>query len=188
MAKIWKIFEPLSYLRIKNSHLKQFSFYIPAFLTIIFIAMYLLLPIKLNIFNENGLIKSISNFLSLLIGFYIASLAAIATFQNENLDKKIQGEKAILEHIRGGQELSEELTRRRFLCLLFGYCSLASIFLFLLGIFSQLLQDNLREIIPNIYHSFFIVLFLVVYIFVFFNLIVTTLLGLNYLTDRIHRS
>lgn len=184
----YKIFVPLSYLRIKNSQLIPYKLTIPLTLTSLFLLSYIKSPIGLNIFGENGLIDSINGLLGLLIGFYIASLAAVATFQNENLDKEIQGEKALLENIRGGSKYFEELTRRRFLCLLFGYCSFISIFLFLLGVFIKLFSDVFVLIIYSEYHFFLVILFLALYMFVFFNLIVTTLLGLYYLTDRIHRS
>jgi hypothetical protein len=187
MLRRFNIFDSLLYLRIKNSYLKLFSFYIPLFLSIVFIIIYFTFPIKLNIFGDKGLVDSINGFLSILAGFFVASLAAVATFQNENLDKEIQGEKAILEYRRGRKSMVEELTRRRFLCLLFGYCSLISFLLSIVGIFARLFKDNLKFFVDIYFHPVFVAIFLFFYIFFFSNLMITTFLGLNYLTDRIHR-
>ncbi len=187
MLQKLKIFEPLSYLRIKNYQIKWFSFYIPLFSTAFFLAVYFFLPSRLNIFGNDGLIASISQLLSVLVGFYIASLAAVATFAQENLDKTIKGEKTTLKQVRKGKIFNEELTRRRFLCLLFGYCSWISIHLFILGTFSKLIENDIQLLIKPEYHELIIIIFLSIYMFFFFNLMITTLLGLNYLTDRIHR-
>ena len=187
MLRRLKIFEPLSYLRIKNSQIKLFSFYIPLILTAFFLAAYHFLPLKLNVFGNDGLIASISQLLSVLVGFYIASLAAVATFPNENLDQSIKGESATLKNLRGGKKNNENLTRRRFLCLLFGYCSWLSMYLFIFGTLSKLIENNIQMIVKPEYHELLIMAFLCIYIFSFINLMVTTLLGLSYLTERIHR-
>jgi hypothetical protein len=182
-----KMFEPINYLRIRNSHLLWYSYLIPISLSVIFSFLFLFLPKDLNVFGDKGLVDSINGLLSILAGFYIASLAAVATFQNSNLDKFIQGEQAMLRGKRSGKEFMEELTRRRFLCLLFGYCSLLSIFLFIIGIFSRLFKENLKFFIAIQLYKPLIAFFILIYMFLFFNLVVTTLIGLNYLTDRIHR-
>jgi hypothetical protein len=187
MFKRFNMFDSLLYLKIENSYLRTFSFYVPIILTFVFIVAYLSFPIKLNIFGDKGLVDSVNSFLSILTGFFVASLAAVATFQNENLDKQIQGKKATLEYVRGRKSIVEELTRRRFLCLLFGYCSLISFLLSVFGIFSRLFKDNVKLVIGTNFHSVTVVIFLAIYIFFFFNLMITTFLGLNYLTDRIHR-
>lgn len=188
MLQRLKIFEPLSYLRIQNSQIKWFSFYIPLGLTTLFLTVYYSLPSRLNVFENDGLIASISQLLSVLVGFYIASLAAVATFTKENLDKTIKGEATTLKQVRGGKIVKEELTRRRFICLLFGYCSWISIHLFIIGTFSRLIKNDVKLLIKTEFlHELILGIFLFIYIFFFFNLMITTLLGLNYLTDRIHR-
>lgn len=183
-----KLLEPLRYLTISNSRIKWFSFYIPGLITFIFILVYSMVPLKINIFSDKGLLDLIYTYLSVLTGFYIASLSAIATFSNGNLDRLIQGESAKITSFRGGQKRVEELTRRQFLCLLFGYCSMTSIFLLFLSMFARLLEENVKILFLASFHQLIITIFLVFYMFFFFNLIITTLLGLNYLTERMHRS
>lgn len=182
-----KLFEPLRYLSIKNSRIRWFSFYIPGCITVIFVSVYHIFAVKINIFSDKGLLDLIYGYLSVLAGFYIASLAAIATFQNRNLDTVLQGEPVKLTSYRGGQKVVEELTRRQFLCFLFGYCSLMSIFLLFASIFSRVFEENIKLLIPPDLHQVIVTIFLCIYMFFFFNLFITTMLGLNYLTERMHR-
>jgi hypothetical protein len=65
------------------------------------------------------MIQDYSNLLYVLPGFYIAALAAIATFNAPTMDVPLDGQNTELcsqeENIQ-----TRKLTRRRFLCLLFG--------------------------------------------------------------------
>ena len=72
-----KIFTPLLYLRLENKFLNLYTWKIPLFFSILIVMGIIFLPIKVNIFNLNGVIESINQLLSILVGFYIGSLAAI---------------------------------------------------------------------------------------------------------------
>lgn len=169
---------------IKNDDLRKLSFALPGFLTALFLVFYYLNP-NINIFDNGGLVQSIGGFLERLTGFYIASLAAIATFNSPYLDKGFRGKPAYLEHYDKGEVQKESLTRRRFLCFLFGYCSFSSIIIFLTGMFAVLSESSVKMAISADLHQLAVASFITIYMFFFFNLIVTTLLGLAYLTDRI---
>lgn len=130
------------------------------------------------------LVGASSQLLMILPGFYIAALAAIATFSSPTMDQGLDSE-ARLKRREHGADIERKLTRRRFLCLLFGYLSFLSLVLALLsGLPSSLeparfFQDaewrNLCRIVcTGVYGLFFM------------QLISLTLLGLFYLTDRIH--
>ncbi|MEJ1644057.1 hypothetical protein SMA60_27945, partial [Escherichia coli] len=73
------------------------------------------------------------------IGFYIAALAAVSTFSSPSIDEVMAGDPpTLLEKFRG-QKIKVELTRRRFVCYLFGYLALVSFMLFCLGMISVLI-------------------------------------------------
>lgn len=156
-------------------------------MTLGFVATFVILSPHVDILGESGLVASINSSIGFLIGFYIAALAAVATFEHKSLDKKIAGKPAVFTYYQADKRWDEELTRRKFLSFLFGYCSFVSIILFIMGVFAQIFHNGIKLAIPIQYHVLLTAVFVAVYMFVFFNLIITTFLGLFYLTDRLHR-
>ncbi len=145
------------------------------------------LLLDLKIFGDKGLLDLIVGLLQILTGFYIASLAAVATFNKSDMDSKMKGEPAKLSVLVRGVPVTEELTRRRFLCLMFGYLSFVSIFLYFAGGVANLFSSHIAGLLPLKLHSWAKWLFVWIYLTITANLIVTTLLGLFYMSDRIHR-
>lgn len=126
-----------------------------------------------------------SQFLMILLGFYIAALAAIAIFPSPTMDQGLDGGEARLKRCEHGADIERKLTRRRFLCLLFGYLSFLSLVLALLsGLPSSL--DPARFFQDTEWRNLCRIVYTGVYVLFFMQLISLTLLGLFYLTDRIH--
>jgi hypothetical protein len=150
--------------------------------------LLILLPRPLPVFGGDGLIKVITGILQILTGFYIASLAAVATFDKQGMDDPMPGKPIALNVKRRGHTKSEILTRRRFLCLLFGYLALLSFFLYFLGAIANLVTDNVKYLLPVASHSLIKWGFVFAYLFLTVNLVTTTLHGLYYMVDRIHRA
>lgn len=147
------------------------------------IAIGVLFDLKISLFEENGLLVQVNTLIGPLTGFYVAGLAAIATFQNGPLDNIMKGSPPELKQIRGGKEFIEKLTRRRFLAIVFGYLVFLSFSLFLAGIFAvSLLADPADGETSAVR-----LIFLSIYSFGLTSLIMVTLLSLHYLIDRIHR-
>jgi hypothetical protein len=184
---IRQLFTPLSYLRIKHPQKYLFDIFIPLAITIIVQVFLMVLPKPIMIVGENGLISIITGLIQILVGFYIASLAAVATFQGIGLDEPLAGDHATLMVKRRGVSKPIQLTRRKFVCYLFGYLAFVGIFLYFIGSASGLLNESIKAFIPSCYFVVVKWLFIFCYLFASSNLIVTTLLGLYYLTDRIHR-
>ena len=131
-------------------------------------------------YGDDGLIRSINQLLSILVAFYIASLAAIATFKNDVLDSKFAGEPVKLTVKRSGKKETEELTRRKFLCCLFAYCAFVAMAVFCVGELAILLKNNVKAVIQNDLILEILKLgFLFCYAFALSNLLSTTLLGLH---------
>jgi hypothetical protein len=80
-----------------------------------------------------------------------------------------------------------DLSRRRFLSLMFGYLSFVSLFLYLGGGIANLFADSFKALLPLYWHPAARWIFVFLYIFLLANLLITTLLGLFYMSDRIHR-
>lgn len=177
-----RLLTPIDYLRIKQGIKYKYDFYIPIILSTVVVIIYYMIPIKSNEPCSGGVFESISNVLSVLIGFYIASLAAIATFKSERLNETMKGgDPARLETKYG----TERLTRRRFLCLLFSYLVILCFVLIILGIASETLIRNTLYIAPKLF-VYFKFLYIYVYTFLLSQLVIVTLLGLSYVADKMH--
>lgn len=145
------------------------------------------LPKSLNLFGEYGLVHQTNGLLQILAGFFIASLAAIATFQRQELDEIMGGDPPKLPKSKGHP--FEELTRRRFLCLLFGYLAGASIVLYLTGAGSMMVAALLHDWAKSapLMHTGMRTIFALIYCFVLAHILITAVLGLYFLVDRMHR-
>lgn len=143
-------------------------------------------------FAKDGIIDKLISLLQILPGFYIAALAAIATFQKPNIDELMPDPTPSIDIIIGGEQNNIKLTRRRFLSMLFSFLAAESIVLCLLMIF--LLQANFRiapyeslNVWPvtslNLWRNigFFGIMF------IFWQVVTASLLGLYYLGDRLHQ-
>jgi hypothetical protein len=150
-------------------------------------SVFWLVSWDVTVFGASGLISSVVGYLQVVSGFYIASLAAVATFNQENMDKPMAGKSPVLSVRRRGRMKDEKLTRRRFLCFLFGYLAFLSVLMLFIGIGANLVAPAVSQEIDGDFGFYLKWLFAGCYIFVGYNLIFTTLLGLYYMTDRIHR-
>ena len=157
-------------------------------ISIVIILVLCALPKSIAIIGDRGLISIITNLIQILVGFYIASLAAVATFQKDGLDDLLAGDPVTLNVNRQGKYKEIPLTRRKFLCFLFGYLSFMGIILYFTGAVAELLSENIKILAPA-YISLVVVkcVFLFLYLLATSHLFVTTLLGLHYMTDRMHR-
>jgi hypothetical protein len=188
MGSIRRLLTPLSYLRIEREDKVKDELIIPLALTSLSIAALILLSGKIPVFSEKGMLSFIVNYLQIVSGFYIASLAAVATFNKDSMDRPMPGLPTTLPRTMKGVEVIENLSRRRFLCFLFGYLSLLSLILYFSGSGLILAAPHIKTLISaNVaaYLKWTVVFF---YLMITYNLLVTTLLGLYYMTDKIHRA
>ncbi|EOH0784192.1 hypothetical protein ACLKTY_000684 [Salmonella enterica subsp. enterica serovar Montevideo] len=153
--------KPFGYLFIKGiSGKAAYDWVAPILLTSITAVLFILLkiPVK-DLFDDNGFIKSIVSFISNLPGFYIAALAAIATFNRAEIDLPlISNERNASIEIKVTKEngkvvnSEEVLTRRLFLCMLFSFLTALSIVIIILNaIFSPLINVYQNSIVLMVY-------------------------------------
>ncbi|KMV07499.1 hypothetical protein [Acinetobacter baumannii] len=191
------IYKPIDYLNIKLSDQSKQKYNLDIFFPfcIAFAFSCILLFINyvdnsINIFYKDiSLLGSITSFFQSMPGFYIAALAAIATFPSDSMNKTMAAPTPYL--IRDKDEKDEDknrdfLSRRRFLCYMFAYLSFISIFFFFLSVtLSFIYSFKLFQISDLfLYLGYFISCLVVFYIV--FQTIFITFLGLWYLGHRIH--
>jgi hypothetical protein len=180
-----RLFIPIAYLKIRRDDKLLEEVTIPLILTFLTLATVYLAGERFSVYGSPGLINSIVSYLQLLSGFYITALAAIATFNREGLDDPMLGDPPTLESQHSLEP--EKLSRRRFLCFLFGYLAFGSLLLYIGGTIITLTAPILKAQLGA--STILIMRWTVcsIYIFCTFNILITSLLGMYYLTDRLHR-
>lgn len=180
--------KPFEYLYIKGiSGKSAYDWGAPLALTLLTFLFFFMQDVKpATLFIDGGFIKSIVSFISNLPGFYIAALAAIATFNRAEIDLPLisNTKKASIEikvtKSNGKVENSEEiLTRRLFLCMLFSFLTALSIVIIMLNAFIS----PLTAIYTN---DYFLAGYALIFTFGTWQLLVSTFFGLYYLGNRIH--
>lgn len=187
MKVIKKLLSPLDYLKIRHKEKVWYDYYLPIGLSAIIMLAIYSLPIRPVLLGHDGVVYHITELLKMLTGFYIASLAAIATFNKPSMDEVMPGDSPTITVLFRGKKTTSQLTRRRFLCLLFGYLSFLSMMLYFVGAFAGLMGKNVLSLFNARIYDFVKLAFIYLYFFWVCNLIITTLLGLSYMIDRIHR-
>lgn len=182
-----QLFRPLDFLKVQNARRGVYQIKLPLIFAAIIIFLQSYGKSSINILADDAFIARTMLFLQILVPFTIAALAAVATFPSKIMDTKLSGNpKPKLRRKVRGEFIEEELTRRRYVCLLFGYLALLGILLLLLGI---ILPDIIRllAMIPWLGGEPVQYAALGIFAFMSGNLLSNTLLGLFYLSDRIHR-
>ncbi|TBL56367.1 hypothetical protein [Hafnia paralvei] len=191
---IYQLFRPFSYLAIKKVAGKYiYDWLIPLVFSISFtFIIYVFGPTIENVVKDGNLISKLTGFVSNLPGFYIAALAAIATFNRAEIDNLLISKSAsgngqspyiVVKDIKNNglpMSVAVEITRRVFLCMLFSFLTAESI---LIVIFSYLLTSISADIQ---YSPIFNLTFLFLFMFLFWQLVTATFFGLYYLGIRIH--
>ena len=123
---MYRLAFPLRYLVLVMGG-RRFPNLIPTAVFGAVLAAPYLFPGTANFFHSGGFLDKILTFTSCLTGFYIAGLVAAATYQHPDLDNVIRvGKIYLVEKDTDGTKVKEHLTRREFVCCLFGYLSFSS--------------------------------------------------------------
>jgi hypothetical protein len=179
------IFFPLRYLALENaygSYLWRRDILPMAILSFILIGPFYFID-GANYFHENGFLDKFGDFSGILTGFYVAALIAVATLSSHfaDLDKKIaQGEirYPAVEGCKG-----ELLTRREYVCSMFGYLAFLSLLLSLFSILAVTIVPALPRVPQDWHARIGLIAFFGICIS---SLAVTTVRGLYYFVERLY--
>ncbi len=172
----------LDWWRIKHAAIQRIQRTFSPILGLIGAIFISIFP-EINIFGANGLIYLVNGLIPVLAGFYVASLAAVATFNRPQLDDVMGGIAPRLNCSRNPDPL--RLTRRHFLCILFGYLAGATISLYIVGAISILIAPVLP--VPDFYRHILKSFFSFIFLSAVSEIVMATFVGLYFLIDRIHR-
>lgn len=173
-----------------GDNLSSLLYILPGLLAILFCSIFALIDYNslkdINIFTH-GAFDNISTFVQILPGFYIGALAAIASYSYAPMDSVMSLPAPFLpEPVAGGFRPSN-LSRRRYLTLMFGYLSGISILIAISIFVVRLVYDvNVFPVYAPIYYAVYYSIALT-FFFLFWQMILVTLFGIYYLADRMHR-
>jgi len=193
---IWaarQLFAPLRYLAISQGNgifTSKFTYdiIIPAMISIFFGSMSWIFNLPLGFLSTEGFVADILDLLNLLTAFFIAALAAVATFDRPGLDTAMKGDPATLNRRnRYGENVETTLTHRQFICYLFGFLSHTSILLLITLYFFRAFSNEAIYLINNYswINEFAKPILICIFFFVIGHIFVTMLLGIYFLCDRL---
>ncbi|WP_256745114.1 hypothetical protein, partial [Aeromonas hydrophila] len=168
------------YVLISSTEKRWFDFGLPLiFAAMSILVIYVFLPQPISFIGKDSIISLSNGILQILSGFYIASMAAVATFNREGMDDLMEGSDR--PKLRG-----LALSRRSFLSYLFGYLAFMSIAMYFAGGLVQLASGTIHSFC--IEYPFWKMVLATLYLLTLWNILFTTVLGMHFLIDRIHRS
>ena len=167
---------PLNYMKISHENKFALDIVIPFFISILVCFFFYYLSYE-NMIGDNSIIYRINSILGILIGFFIASLAAVSTFDRPEMDNIMEGIPPTLHKL--------PLTRRQFLCYLFGYLSFVTINIILISDTMNVFSVDIINLIST--NTFIYILIFTPYFFLITNIFITLFLGLSFLTENIHK-
>ena len=189
----YQLCRPLAFVRIKHRHMAIYTRLLPMGFAGMGILVFCLLPIRPQLFGANGLVATILSVMGNLPGFFIAALAAVATFNRDSMDHELPDDAAPkLWMMNGLQGEDVKLTRRVFLCHVFAYLSTLSFAIIVLCISGNAIAPSVISALSSYgcsAYAFVSIKYLYLSILTTFlsSLMITSLYGMYYLVERMHQ-
>lgn len=182
------LLRPFGFLRITHSTRAPLfvNWIFPFAASLLLLLAALVLRLNVDVFGANGLVSRVLGFVQNLPGFYVAALAAIATFSNRDINKVMPGVPPVMNIVHNGAPTKIELTRRRFLSSMFAYLTALCICITLASIAALAIADPLKLLLATAIYLPAKICFSLIFVMFLMQMICVTLWGLYYLGERIH--
>jgi hypothetical protein len=125
-------------------------------------------------------------FIQTLTGFYLAALAAMATFNNAGMDEIMPGKPPEITVKYNGTSTKVLATRRRFLCSMFAYLTVFSFLFTLFSIAVLSAGAASADLLVTESRHWFRLVFVFAYLFAVAHMTFITMWGLFYIGERVH--
>lgn len=182
------LLRPFAYWKIDHGEKRHVDWTIP-----LFFALLTTLAVEaagwrgqVDIYGTSGLINRVLGFVQNLPGFYIAALAAIATFNKTDIDRYMPEPAPMLDVQIQGRTVAIKLTRRRFLCSMFAFLTAQCILLTILAVGGLAVAEPVKALLAPPFHVLARYSFLFLYGMLFWQMVVVTFWGLYYLGEKLH--
>ncbi|WP_226150827.1 hypothetical protein [Burkholderia vietnamiensis] len=183
------LLRPLSYLSIEHKQKWRVDWLYPFILAVISTALIFTMKRygTISLYADGGMIAKMLGFVQGLPGFYIAALAAIATFNKTDIDKTMPAPAPKIDIVVQGRNVVIELTRRRFLCSMFAFLTAESLIIIVLAIFAQSIYTPMKSLVSEPWKIWISATFMLAFFLLFWQMILASFWGLFYLGDRLHQ-
>ncbi|TCV55158.1 hypothetical protein EDB97_101250 [Agrobacterium tumefaciens] len=192
---LYELTRGFAYRSIQHPEMRKYTIWLPLLLSLILITVYLGLGLDFTWLGDKGVFSGLLTILSTLPGFYFAGLAAVATFGGIGMDTPLpKPAPQILIRVKGVY-LPHPLSRRQFLSYLFSYLVILSFALCMVLLCLNALAPTVPDIVEHLStysHGLlawsaakFAVGFAI--LLGFASMLVTTLHGIFFLTERMHQ-
>lgn len=183
------LLRPLAYLTIRHpSNLPGLvNWGVPALLASIVVAVVgLFVKTSVDVWGVTGVVNRLLGFIQNLPGFYIAALAAVATFGGVGMKKLLPGIPSTMNIPHNGVLTRMDLTRGLFLTSMFAYLTALSLLLTLTAVAGLALAESVKSMMPVNLYPFLKTIATFVYLMFVAQLVCVTFWGLYYLGERMH--
>lgn len=188
MAKIapwWfsELSQSISYVFIKQGEgelFKSKKFYdlaAPSAIALTVTLVDLFSPGQRSFFSADGFFPKIIPFLGILAAFYIAALTAVASIPSAWLDADMRGPEVTLS--------GKTVNRRQFVLSLFSYLATAAFLMTVAILFVELFHGAAGELLGDNTYRIMRSILIFSFMFVFLNIIITSVIGVIFISDRI---
>ena len=181
------LLSPLAYLTIKHEAKLRADWAYPVLISFLCTVLIFWLGRPGSVSGQEGLLSKLLMVSSVLPGFYIAALAAIATFNRPDIDELMPEPTPKMTVKLRGKDNEIRLTRRRFLSHLFAFLCLESLVLMIVCVFSGIIAKGAVALFSALAAHVATMIFVFLLLIVFWQMVCVTCLGLYYLGDRLHR-
>lgn len=192
---------PLNYLSLKDENdIRLFRRNGIAVVSVVFVLSAPFILADANYFGDKGFLDRFGSFAAVLTGFYIAALVGVASFSSSmgDLDNEIEIGRIsrVIVNPIDGEDPKEYLTRRQYVCSMFGYLAFISLLLSVGAVLLIVAADPARAAVEcgaqwfergSVYSVQIVGAMVIVgFNIVLAHLLVTTCHGLYYLIDRLY--
>lgn len=183
-----QMLQPLTYLAIRHPQKWKVDWLFPLLIAVLCTYLSLDEQLKVSVFRAAGPVSMLLGFIQCLPGFYIAALAAIATFGRTDIDNLLPEPTPTVRLNTRGENLPIKLTRRRFLAMLFAFLTCESIVLVLYSVLFLSVGDSIFLVELAGYSLGWILAGFAAFIYfaLLAQLLIATFWGLYYLGFKLH--
>lgn len=184
-----------AYRQIQHPMMRYYVWVVPSVLALLITVIFFALPVRPSLAGENGVLVAIVQVLALLPGFFIAALAAVATFNRPEMDQIMPASAPKIKVKRLGDWIDVELTRRTFLTYLFSYLAVSSLLLTIICVAANFIAPSFQAMLEVGWLSKYgckielglKALSVLVLSYVLSSILITTLHGIYFICERIHQ-
>lgn len=192
---IWyQIRRAFAFGEVKHPDLTPFLTWVPFFVGLLFAVGFEFLPVRPRFTGDGSVSRHMITVFAILPGFYIAALAAVATFNREEMDFEMPDPAPRMLMRSRGIDQETILTFRMFLSHMFSYLTALSFVAVFMFIGAELLAPSVQLLIGKLPSDWTAVAtcslglsYLLLTFWLAAKIVLTTMIGLYFLAERIHR-